>query len=178
MDAIAGDIGATVRRLRTSQGASMRALAAAAGVSQPFLSKLENGQVAPSISTLYAVATALGVAPTALLPAVSDSAASVVRLDVREGAGTPRGQLLTSGPGRATEAYLFTAEAGDSDDVDFEHGGEEFVYVITGCVVLSHGGVDKRIEAGGALTFDPTSPHRLSALEASTYLLVSTRTDR
>ena len=59
--ALASEIGALVRALRTSRGLSMRALAAEAGVSQPFLSKLENGRLLPSLSTLYALAAAFDV---------------------------------------------------------------------------------------------------------------------
>ncbi|MDM4762386.1 XRE family transcriptional regulator [Galbitalea sp. SE-J8] len=173
----ADDIGAVVKRLRTERGASMRALAASAGVSQPFLSKLESGRLLPSLSTLYALADALGVSPSELLPAVDDSTASVIHLSASDSARTPRAQLLAGGPGRATEAYLFTADAGDSDDVDFAHGGEEFVFVLEGCVVLTQDGRDRRIPAGGSVTLDPTLPHRWSAAEATRYLLVTTRTD-
>jgi HTH-type transcriptional repressor of puuD len=172
---LAGDIGEVVKRLRTARGESMRTVAAAAGVSQPFLSKLEAGRLLPSLSTLYALADALDVPPTELLPSVDDSAASVVHLSASESAHTPSARLLVGGPGRFTEAYLFTADAGDSDGVDFEHGGEEFVFVLEGSVVLSQGGHDRRISAGDSVTLDPTVAHRWSAPEAARYLLVSTR---
>ena len=174
-DALAVDIGAAVKRLRTARGHSMRALASVVGVSQPFLSKLENGQLLPSLSTLYGLADALDTTPSELLPSVSDSASSAVHLSAGEGRRTPRARLLTSGSGRFTEAYLFTADAGDSDDVDFAHDGEEFVFVIEGSVVLTLDGRDRRIAAGESVTFDPTRPHRWSAPEAARYLLVSTR---
>jgi HTH-type transcriptional repressor of puuD len=173
---LARDIGGVVKRLRTQRGASMRTLASAAGVSQPFLSKLESGQLLPSLSTLYALADALEVSPSELLPPVSDSAASVVHLSASDSARTPRARVLASGPGRLTEAYLFTADAGDSDDVDFQHGGEELIFVIEGTVVLAQGGTERHIGAGQSVSLDPTVPHRWSALEDARYLLVSTKT--
>ncbi|MCE2512650.1 MAG: helix-turn-helix transcriptional regulator [Acidimicrobiia bacterium] len=45
-------IGAKVKALRAERGLSGRKLAAAAGVSQPFLSQLEAGRTSVAIATL------------------------------------------------------------------------------------------------------------------------------
>jgi len=41
-------------------------LAELAGLSQPFLSQVENGRAQPSMESLYRIATALGTTPQAL----------------------------------------------------------------------------------------------------------------
>jgi transcriptional regulator with XRE-family HTH domain len=168
-------IGAAVHRIRRARGESMRTVAAAAGVSQPFLSKLESGQLAPSIATLYALSDALGVSPSDLLPTVDATNGAETPLAGGESERSPSARLVAGGAGRLTEAYLFTAEAGDSDDVDFAHEGEEFVFVLEGAVVLTQDGRERTVEAGGSLSFDPRAPHRWSAPERARYLLVSTR---
>ncbi|SMH48597.1 transcriptional regulator, XRE family with cupin sensor [Rathayibacter oskolensis] len=179
--ALAADIGALVHALRQARGLSMRVLAASAGVSQPFLSKLENGKLLPSLSTLYALAAALEVPPAELVPAVasSDDTTPEEHLRASDAPNAPRARLVVGGPGRTTEAYLFTTRPGESDDVDFAHPGEEFVFVIEGTAVLSYAdGPHRSVSAGESVTIDTERPHRWSvpadAAGAARYLLVTT----
>jgi transcriptional regulator with XRE-family HTH domain len=59
--------GTAIRALRTTRKLSMAALAKAAGCSQPFLSRLERGEVGASAQTLGAIAKQLDVAVTDLI---------------------------------------------------------------------------------------------------------------
>ena len=155
-------IGRLVRQHRTAQKLSMRALAHTAGVSQPFLSRLENGHLLPSMSNLYALAAALGIAPPELMPEVSGSAtgSSPVHFPVLHAEATGRMQLLSGGPGRRLEAYRFIAQPGYRDDAEYQHGGEEFVYVIQGTVRLrQRGRPDRILHAGDSITIDPSIGH-------------------
>ena len=54
-------IGSEIRRLRKRHGLTVAEMAQQAGLSQGMLSKIENGQVAPSLSTLSALAEAMNV---------------------------------------------------------------------------------------------------------------------
>ena len=104
-DPVAAGIAAAVRAKRLAAGLSMRALAAKAGMSQPFLSNLENGRAMPSITTLYKIAAALGVSARDFLADEADSVALV-----RAGSGplspvgdeptSARSRLVSGGPGR------------------------------------------------------------------------------
>lgn len=68
MDAeLAEAIGARVRAARQRAGLSIGGLAARAGIGKGSLSELENGTRNPTLSTLYAVADAVGVPLAALL---------------------------------------------------------------------------------------------------------------
>jgi len=67
-DELGLQIGAKVKALRAERGLSGRKLAAAADVSQPFLSQLEAGRTSVAIATLYRLASALDVKPSDLLP--------------------------------------------------------------------------------------------------------------
>jgi transcriptional regulator with XRE-family HTH domain len=50
-----------LREIREQQGVSQRALAQAAGITQAALFRLESGETDPRLSTLRALANALGV---------------------------------------------------------------------------------------------------------------------
>src|SRR5690606_25670562 len=60
-------LGARIRAAREAAGLTLKALAARTGLSQPFLSRLERGQVSASIANLLEVARALGLSIAALL---------------------------------------------------------------------------------------------------------------
>jgi transcriptional regulator with XRE-family HTH domain len=59
---------AKLKELRRNRGYSQAALAEAASVSVSYVTRLENGLVAPGIDLVARLATALGVAITDLLP--------------------------------------------------------------------------------------------------------------
>ena len=56
-----GDIGARLRDERERVSISQRELARRLGVSASLISQVESGQSKPSVSTLYAIVTELGV---------------------------------------------------------------------------------------------------------------------
>lgn len=61
-------IGANIVYLRLVKNIGQEELAASAGVSQAYISKIERGKVASySLSTLFTIADALGVEPAILL---------------------------------------------------------------------------------------------------------------
>ena len=62
-------LGRRIRAARTAKKLSMRALAGAAEISQPFLSQIEGGRTMPSILTLFKLAKVLDISPSELLPA-------------------------------------------------------------------------------------------------------------
>ncbi len=61
-------VGTMIRKLREKAGVSGNALAKAAGISQPYLWQIENGEHDPPAGTLKKIADALGVSAKKLLP--------------------------------------------------------------------------------------------------------------
>src|SRR5262249_29830605 len=59
--ALVAQIAATLRRERTRAGISLTELARRAGIAKSTLSQLESGSGNPSVETLWALGTALGV---------------------------------------------------------------------------------------------------------------------
>ena len=95
------NVGALIRRERQRQGLSLRELARRVGVSASMLSQVETDRTRPSVSTIYAIATELGISIDALLSdrggAGLDAADAVAEGGVL-GAADPGGTGL-GGPG-------------------------------------------------------------------------------
>ncbi len=67
--AVVPPVGARIRRARTARGMSLRALAREIGVSASLISQIETGKSQPSVSTLYAITTALSIPVESLFDA-------------------------------------------------------------------------------------------------------------
>jgi len=141
--AIGAALGRVVRTARTERGLSMRALAAAAEISQPFLSQIESGQTMPSVVTLFRLAKGLGMSPSELLPSVAEPepiyltrAADATRVRVRESDERATSRVLSSGRARGAnvqEYHLVGPYAGDW----FESDGEITSYVVDGAITAT-----------------------------------------
>src|ERR1700722_2543965 len=104
------NVGSLIRRERQHQGLSLRELARRVGVSASMLSQVETGRTRPSVSTIYAIATELGLSIDALL---SDREAAVATATAAAAGGTaangaagggrrrPRPRRRQAGPPRA-----------------------------------------------------------------------------
>lgn len=167
VDPVARAIGAAVRRARTTASLSTRELAAKAGLSQPFVSTVENGLSMPSVATLYRLAAALGVGAHELLPDAVHDEVVVVRAGtapvspVDDTPGAASSALLCGGPGQAVEVHGFAIEPGQPVGGWFDHPGEDFVHVIEGRLHVELAtGRREVLEAGDSLWHQGTIPHR------------------
>ncbi|WP_430912015.1 helix-turn-helix domain-containing protein [Methylobacterium sp. sgz302541] len=176
-------IGQQVRALRRERDLSVADLGGAAGISSGMVSKIENGQISPSLSTLNAVAGALNVPITALFAAFEESRdCSHVRRGqgvVIERRGTKAGhiyELLGAGlrGDVVVEPYLITLEKDAEPYTGFRHAGIEFIYMLSGIVLYRHAGRDYRLEPGDALLFDSAALHGPASLVETpmTYLSI------
>jgi transcriptional regulator with XRE-family HTH domain len=161
-------IGFEVRRLRKSIDLTVAELGAAAGISAGMLSKIENGSISPSLSTLDALAKALNVPITRLFAETDErrdcsfvKAGAGVRIERR---GTKAGHLYdllghSLGGAIGVEPYLITLAAGAAPYAHFRHAGVEFIYMLSGRVVYRHGDRTFLLEPGDALFFDAAARH-------------------
>ncbi|MET9390115.1 XRE family transcriptional regulator [Streptomyces sp. NPDC006624] len=70
--AVVPPLGERIRQARLERGTGLRALAREIGVSASLVSQIETGRSQPSVSTLYAITTALGISVESLLDARQD----------------------------------------------------------------------------------------------------------
>lgn len=161
-------VGQEIRAHRKRHGMTMADLAAAAEVSQGMLSKIENGQTSPSLSTIAALADALSVPVSGLFTPI-ETARAVSFIPAGEGRdmdrrGTKAGhlyQLLGEGVGGdvGMEPYLITLDAESETYDQFRHEGVEFIHVLSGELVYRHGERDFHMRPGDSLFFDAGAPH-------------------
>lgn len=145
----------------------MKALAEAAGLSEPYISQLEKGSATPSLGTLKKLAAALDVNIVRFF-AVEDGEQDVVcrreqRREIVYPGGKIRAQLMVTKLNNKTIEPLYTViePGGDTQDPYFHaEGGEEFGVLIKGELLLTVDGTEYRLKKGDAFYFRSDRPHR------------------
>jgi transcriptional regulator with XRE-family HTH domain len=176
----ASKVGNRLRTERERLGISLRELARRVGVSPSLVSQIELDRVNPSVSTLYALVTELGMTMSDVF---GDSAAEnrVVRR-LREESGLAerpetrpvlnlasgvRWERLTSQDDPDVEFLYVVYPVGAAscpEDALTTHGGKEYGYVSSGTLGVRVGFEEYELGPGGSIAFDSTSPHRLWAI--------------
>jgi transcriptional regulator with XRE-family HTH domain/uncharacterized cupin superfamily protein len=113
-------VGSLIRRERQKQGISLRELARRVGISGSMLSQVETDRTRPSVSTIYAIATELGLSIDALLSEAGEEppAAAAVTVAGNNALAEPsalRGLI-------ASELACQLVEAGDRRKLELESG--------------------------------------------------------
>lgn len=139
------------------------------------LSKIENGNTSPSLTTLQTLAHALSVPITAFFrgfeekrEAVHTKAGAGVELD-REGTRAGHqyrllGHIGSNTSGVMVEPYLITLSSESDVFPAFQHSGVEMIYMLEGRVTYRHGDALYELEPGDTLFFDADAPHGPEAL--------------
>lgn len=164
------EVGAWLRRARRRRGLTLRQVAAAAGVTESFVSQVERGATNPSVSTLRKIAGAIGEPLATLFVAdegKTDTAGSaqVVRAGQRRRLHHPsmatEEYLLTPSSAKTMEImYVALDEGQGSGGEPYTHqGDEECVIVIAGQLEVGIDGEVHRLGAGDSLMLDPALPH-------------------
>jgi transcriptional regulator with XRE-family HTH domain len=162
---LAVSLGQALRDRRKSRGLTLQKLADVCGLSQPFLSQLENGKAMPSLMALHQVAAALGTSAQDLLQPSVSTEISLVRGDTTrcyELDELTSACFLVEGTGHQLETNLITAKRGASAGHPFAHQGEgeEMIYVLEGSISVTlsdHEPVE--LNTGDAYTYPVSLPH-------------------
>ncbi|MCD1266940.1 helix-turn-helix domain-containing protein [Shinella sp. AETb1-6] len=163
-------IGHEVRAYRKKLGITGGDLAAATGMSVGALSKIENGNISPSLTTLQSLSKALGVPLTAFFRGFeeprnatfvkSGEGVNIERRGTRAGHQySLLGHIDNNSSGVTVEPYLITLTTESDIFPTFQHEGMEFLYMLEGAVAYRHGDQVFRMEAGDSLFFDADAPH-------------------
>lgn len=175
-------LGAQIRAVRRANDLSVADLAAASSISTGMLSKIENGQISPSLSTIQSVASALSVPLSNLFAAFEERRdCSFVKAGqgvIIERRGTKVGHVyeLLGHALRgeiAVEPYLITLREDAAPYTGFQHGGIELIFMLTGSVTYRHGADSYDMYPGDALLFDSTAPHGPAKLLSVTMTYLS-----
>jgi len=181
-------IGERIRAERERRGVSLRSLARTVGLSPSLISQIETGKCRPSVSTLYAITTALGVSVEDVFEeqqAGGKPAAAEVDLAVAEADRFPRtdGTAPVVHPGEREVLELDSGVTWErlghvpGSHVDFlrvthapggtsspagrlmRHGGTEYGYLVEGELTVTLGFRSCRLRAGDSISFASSTPH-------------------
>jgi transcriptional regulator with XRE-family HTH domain len=159
-----------IRRIRKSQGLTLAQFGESVGLSKGLLSRIENNQVSPPIATLSKIAGGLGV-PIGLFfdEAESDQKTYAVTLKKRRTPVIRRGtqigfsyySLSSLGIRHFIEPLVVKYPVIEKEPTKlFDHPGEEFLFVLKGKIDLIYGKEKIALNAGDAVHFDSSIPHR------------------
>ena len=161
-------IGSQIRQQRKRLDLTGQDLANAARISTGMLSKIENGQISASLSTLQAIASALSVPLPAFFAPYEElrdcsyvPAGHGVSIERRGTKAGHRYQLL----GRSlsgdvvVEPYLITLTKEAAPYTGFRHAGVEMIYMLTGRVSYRHADKSYPLRPGDTLLFDASASH-------------------
>jgi transcriptional regulator with XRE-family HTH domain len=178
------DIGTRLREERDRVRISQRELARRIGLSASMISQIESGQSKPSVSTLYAIVTELGVSVDdifgggngdAVRPAdggaeatgASEEHGAMVRLEDRHVIDLDSGvrwERLTSHEHEDVDFLHVVYDVGGSsasDEKMMRHPGREYGVVLEGRLGVQLGFDEYALGPGDSIAFDSTQPHRL-----------------
>jgi len=180
---VGGSVALALRHQRLAAGLAIRDLGRASGVSSAMISRIENAQVSPSLSTLESLATALKV------PVISFFQHTIQTADiqhVKAGGGISAKRFA---PDHEHE-YRMLAKFADNS-LRFtaarvtlrreENGTHPFYFargyvlliVMEGRCVYSCGGVSFDLDTGDCLSFDAQLRHGISEVVTETVSFVS-----
>jgi transcriptional regulator with XRE-family HTH domain len=170
-------IGERLKAARERAGYTLDELSTLTGLSKAHLSRLESAERQPSIAALLTFAAALRVPVGRLLG--EEDTESITPLSVYSGAEASHqvaglSVVACSGyPGSgALEALRMTISPERIPGPPARHHGEEWVYVVTGTLVLDYDGRQCRVPSGSCAHFDAEHPHRLGAENGPTDVFV------
>jgi transcriptional regulator with XRE-family HTH domain len=175
-------VGPRLRKKRDELGLSLRELARRVEVSPSLVSQIETGKIQPSVRTLYAIVSELGlsldeifdlVGPAPRPPVAEDDSDATVSAARVQRAGNGRAIELESGVRWErlaawnepdVEFLLATYEVGGASSSEgklVRHSGREFGLVLSGVLDVTVGFEEYVLEPGDSISFESTIPHRL-----------------
>ena len=162
-------LGGVIRKYRRINHLTINEVSDLANISRGMLSRIERGDVSPSLDTLEKLSKALGVPISAFFRDydIESGSAQIVKRGkgmevVRR--GTKKGhtyQLLAyeQGPSKSFEPFLITMDDASEVFPSFQHHGTEFLYMLKGKLEYRCGNNLYTLLSGDSLTFSGEIPH-------------------
>ena len=180
-------IGQALRRLRLEKSLTVTRLSELANVSSGMISRIENGQVSPSLTTLYALAGGLEVQLMSLFAHTSNRS-DVYHVEAGAGLASKRimrghtHDYTTLGKhvdrGSTFESARVTIHRDAAGELpQYQHEGHVFIYGVSGEARYACGGASFDLAPGVSLSFDGKLPHGFAEIlsDQATIITVSTK---
>lgn len=162
-------IGSVINGFRKKQGLTIAEISEQSKISKGMLSKIENGQVSPSLDSLLKIAQALGVPISAFFKEfdTEGEAAQLVKKEeqlevVRRGTKVGHTYHLLAydtGRNKSFEPFLISLDNKSEIFPSFSHEGKVFMHLLEGEMIYRHGKSNYHMKPGDSLTYDATISH-------------------
>lgn len=156
-----------VRELRSAKGLSLEALSSQCGVSRSMLSLIERAETSPTAVVLDKLAAGLGVALAALFESGQPGSEPVLRFADQPVWRDPHSGYVrrnVSPAGVKSPTQIVEVEFPPQARVSYEAGARapqvlQQVWMLAGCMEITHGADVHRLEAGDCLAFPLDQPN-------------------
>lgn len=176
------ELGPGLRTARVAKGLSLRAVASAVGISPSLLSQVETGKTHPSVSTLYAIVSYLGMSIDEALgtsvppvdpveqrgvehPVAAVRASPIQRVEDNPTIEMENGvtwQRLAVGGYSIVDPLITTYAPGGSSSIEgrlMRHSGIEYGFILYGELTLKLDFDTYILRPGDSMCFDSLRPH-------------------
>lgn len=181
-DEAARALGARIRALRTARGATLTEVAAEAQLSHSFLSQVERGLERLSMTSLFRVAQALGTTQQALLTEQprerSEGGFHLFRRQDDSAVDTESGPVHVMAPTTGHFVPMIMVGPFGDEGPWWEHGEDEFVYVLDGVLVVVLDEGEHELRAGDATYYEGWVRHKWRTPEGETSRVVVVKEQR
>jgi transcriptional regulator with XRE-family HTH domain len=171
--------------LRQEVGLTLRELGAKTGLSDAYLSRVENGQTAVTLASLEKLSAVFATPITAFFEEEVKPTRLVVcragkgqKARFRGRTGTVVEVLAEEKHGKMMEPLIVDVSSAIKPVKPLPHPGEEFNFVIRGSCHFIFGDEKHTLQAGDAVYFDATVPHALHAIRDQTCQILAVVTSR
>lgn len=170
------DIGKRMKELRIQYGLTQQELADRLELTKGFISQLERNQNSPSVGTLLDIIQCLGTTPAEFF-ADEEPEQIVFGADDYFAKTNDINKctfewLVPNAQKDAMEPVRLTLSPGGSSEIDLPHEGEEFGYVLKGCVRVNYGGKSYPVHAGETFYFRSGKKHFIENTGAREAVLI------
>lgn len=159
-------IGAKIRNLRNQNGLTQEELADRTELTKGFISQMERGLTAPSVSTLLDIVECLGTNLSDFFHEENELQIVYPKEDYFEKEDEHKNSitwLIATAQSRSMEPILVQLQPGQSMPEDKPHEGEEFGYVLDGEIRLHYGEDVYTVRKGDSFIFPANRKHKISS---------------
>jgi transcriptional regulator with XRE-family HTH domain len=159
-------IGSRIRDLRSAKRLTLKKLAEQTGVSPSMLSLVERGKTSPSIGTLVAISSALGIHMSDLLVEQEAAEHLISRRSSQHSFTTPLGvqrRILRLDRKQGLEIAINVYESNTGSSLDLtHHSGYEHGVVLKGKLTVElEGEGEHLLRMGDLISYPSSTPHRI-----------------
>jgi transcriptional regulator with XRE-family HTH domain len=161
-------LGQNIRNRRKKFKLTLIEVSKRTGVSQSFLSQIEQSKVSPSLQTLNKIAAALQTTITSLLQTNSSKGKDILikqkdRQVIDDDSKKLTIELLSkSNNDRMMQTFLFTFHGKSSTQASkYQHFGQEFIFMLEGKIKVVLDSVEYIIEKGDTLYYNSGQVHTI-----------------